>query len=136
MRMEQTLYHATNHASLLDYAIFNRDKDNQKNEFLSKLSNAVRKSQWFDVVSFSHLRDKKFTNKPTHVPKVDEEVKRAESQVITTLFNEEEQKTLVQIIQNLNSHGVIAIKELRDDQRRLNKPQTFATRFLSKVPFF
>ncbi len=131
MRIEQTLYQVTNHASLLDYAIFNRDKDEKKNEFLSKLSNAVRKSQWFDVMSFKHLSNKKFTNKPTHVPKVDEEVKRAESQVITTLFNEEEQKTLVQIIENLNSHGVIAIKELRDDQRRPNAPKSF----FSKIKF-
>lgn len=135
MVIYQRLYHATNQASLVDYAIFNRDTDEEKNSFLIKLYHAISKAQWFDLYSYTHIKDRNFTKRQTQVPKVDEETQKNEADILQKIFNEEEIEKLAEIIQNLNSNGVIPIKELRDDQDIANTKKPFIQAIWQYIPF-
>ena len=135
MIIYQRLYQATNQASLVDYAIFNQDTDKEKNSFLIKLYQAISKAQWFDLYSYTHIKDRKFTKQQTQVPKIDEETQKNEADILQKIFNEEELEKLAEIIQNLNSNGVLPIKELRDDQDIANTKKPFIQAILKHIPF-
>ena len=129
MEIQQELYLATKGASLFDYSIFNKDKDEEKNDFLKKLNAAVIKSQWFNVYDFSHLKERTFSHTFTQVAKVDEETKSDEMATLLNIFTEKELKELVKIIKNVKSYGVLPIKELMDDQDIANRPKSFISYF-------
>ncbi len=131
MEIEKKIYESTKQASLFDYSIFNRDKDIEKTEFLNKLNSAIKNSEWFDINSFKHLKDRNFPHNFTKVPKVDDETQKEESETLNKIFTREEIETLIRIIKNLNSHGVLAIKELRDDYNSTNKKESIFKRIFS-----
>jgi len=137
MEIKEALYQATQGSSLFDYCLFNKNnttKENKKNEFLSLLLKSLNRSEWFDVSNFSNLEEHPINKGFTQVPIASVEVENDEFDILIKTFTEEEIKEIIKIIHNIKSYGVLAIKELMDNERAVNKPKAMRSAFLR--PFF
>jgi hypothetical protein len=113
----EKLYQATQESSLSDYALFNRDdKEREKNKFLSLITKALNNSEWFKISDFQYLGKKTFRKDATHVPFADKATKTEEYNALLKVFNEDEIKELIKIVEKMESYGVNAIKELMDEE--------------------
>jgi hypothetical protein len=122
MTTKEKLYQAIQGSSLSDYALFNRDhKDQKKNQFLSLVTKALNRSEWFEISKFKYLGEKPFKKEITYVPLADEDVKNEEYSTLEKIFSKNEIVELIQIIENMKSYGVSAIKELMDEEEKPKK---------------
>lgn len=137
METKEALYQATKGSSLFDYCLFNKNStknNNEKNEFLSLLFKSLNRSEWFNVSDFSNLGEHPIDKGFTQVPIASVEVENDEFEILVKIFNEEEIKEIIKIINNIKSYGVLAIKELMDNERAVNKPKAMRSAFFK--PFF
>ena len=134
MKTKEELYRVTKGSSLSDYALFNREsKDKEKDMFLSLMTKALLKDEWFEVSTFKFLGERSFQRDITQVPYADSDVKDEEYTTLTKIFNENEINDIINIIENMKSYGVKAIKELMDEEKP-TKRRWMRSAFLS--PFF
>ena len=134
MKTKKNLYKATKGSGLSDYSLFNQDpKDKEKNMFLSLMTKALMKDEWFEVSNFKSLGVRSFKRDITQVPYADNDVKNDEYTTLTKIFNEDEIEDIVKIIEDMKSYGVVAIVELMDEEKP-KKGKWMRSAFLS--PFF
>ena len=135
MNQKEKLYQVTQGSSLSDYALFNKEaKDKEKDIFLSLLTKAINKDEWFDISDFKSLGEKPFKKDVTYVPLADTNIQNEEYKTLTNIFSENEISQLIQIIEDMKSYGVNAIKELMDEEEAPQKKRWMRSAFLS--PFF
>lgn len=122
MHIKNELYNATKGSSLFNYCLFNKNQnDHDKNHFLSLLSQALMHGKWFDVSKFLSLGERPIDKASTQVAFADKKIKEEEFRTLHQIFTTDEIITLIKIIKELKSYGVISIKELMDEHR--NFPQ-------------
>ena len=135
MKIIQDLYQATQGSSLMDYCIFNQNKnDERKNKFLSLIIVSLNKRIWFNISDYSDLNERKIDKNHTQVAMIDAQTKKEESKILLTLFNEKEIKILTTIIREMKSYGVLPIKELMDNPKEERKNKFMRSAFFQ--PFF
>jgi len=134
MNNREKLYKATKGSGLSDYALFNQDpKNKEKNMFLSLITKALIKDEWFKVSTFKSLGEQSFKRDITQVPYADNDVKDEEYTTLTKIFNENEITEIIMIIKEMKSYGVTPIIELMDNEEP-TKRRWMRSAFLS--PFF
>jgi hypothetical protein len=134
MNRKEKLYQVTRGSSLSDYSLFNQDsKDKEKNMFLSLITKALIKNEWFDVSNFKYLGERSFKKDTTQVPYADNNVKNDEYTTLLKTFNENEIDEMINIIKDMKSYGVTPIVELMDNEEPA-KRRWMRSAFLS--PFF
>jgi hypothetical protein len=135
MNQKEKLYQATKGSGLSDYVLFNQDlKDKEKDMFLSLMTKALLKDEWFEVSTFKSLGERSFQRDITQVPYADSDVKDEEYTTLTRIFNKDEIDDIINIIADMKSYGVKAIKELMDEEELPTKNRWMRSAFLS--PFF
>ena len=135
MKQKEKLYQATKGSSLFDYCLFNKnnknhEKNNEKNEFLSLLSKSLTQSQWFDISKFTNLGVQSFDKGFTQVPFAEKAIQEEEFDTLVKIFSEKEILELISIIENLKSYGVIAIKELMDNENEFDNTISMRSAFI------
>jgi len=136
MNRKEKLYQATKGSSLSDYSLFNQDsKDKEKNIFLSLMTKALIKEEWFEVSNFKFLGEKSFKRGVTQVPYADNDVKNDEYTTLTKIFDENEIDEIIKTIKDMKSYGVTPIVELMDKEEKPKKRwmrSAFVSPFFSK----
>jgi hypothetical protein len=124
MKIKKALYQATEESSLFDYCLFNKSSEkSEKNEFLSLLFKSLSHLEWFNISTFNKLGEQAIDQGLTQVPFADKKVKEEEYTALEKTFTNEEIKEIARIIKNMKSYGVLAIKELMDDEKAINQPK-------------
>ena len=137
MGIKEEFYQATKGSSLFDYCIFNKNsnaKGNEKNKFLTLLSKALTHSKYFNLSEFKHISESPIDKGHTQVPFADNESKNEEYTALSKIFNQDELKEIVRIINTLKSYGVVSIKELMDNEEIMEEPKAMRSAFFQ--PFF
>lgn len=123
MRIKTRLYQATKGSSLFDYTMFNKDKNKEsdKNKFLSLLFKSITKEEYFDPSPFVNIEEHPIGREITQVALADATLQNEEFEILEKLFTSSEIEDIIKIINRLKSYGVVAIKELMDSADIANK---------------